>query len=456
MKRLTLPSLRPCRLRILQCLLLPLITASPLTFAQTERPPASAPVEASAPVSAVQRADAIREIKAIVQERYVFPEMRPVILGRLDEAQAAGRYDVDDPRQFAERVTVDLRTAGHDKHLSLAFDPAGYAAALAPAGSAEGSEAQWRREAIRHHHGLDMLQRLPGNLRYLRITTFEWVPDETGAAYDDAMRFLTEGDAVIIDLRGNPGGSHAAVRYLVSHFLDDDKPLMTFLEGNDPPTPSRTLEYLPAGRLKGKPLYVLISGSTASAAEEFAYHVQQFKLGELIGANTAGAANNNRFLPVAPGFMLSVSYGRPLHSVSHANWEGVGVAPSVRAEPTQALEVAQLLALQRLASAPDASPENRAEYVWAQTAVEARLHPAQWTQAQLQALVGRYGDAHITLRDGALWFARPQRPTLRLLPLTADGLFGLEGMETLRARLTGKTVELMQLGQSGSRVLTRS
>jgi hypothetical protein len=426
-----------------------------LAFAQVARPPASAPSQASAPLSAAQRAGALREIRAVFQERYVFPEMRPVIVKRLSDAQAAGRYDVDDPRQFAERVTEDLRTVGHDKHLSLAFDPAGYAAALAPAGSAEGSDEQWRREAIRRHHGLEGLQRLPGNLRCLRITSFEWVRDETGAAYDDAMRFLKDGDAVIIDLRGNPGGSHAAVRYLVSHFLDDDKPLMDFLEGDDPPTQSRTLEHLPAGRMKGKPLYVLIDGNAASAAEEFAYHVQQFKLGELIGAKTAGAANNNRFLPIAPGFMLSVSYGRPRHPVSRSNWEGEGVAPSVPAEPSQAPEVAQSLALQRLANDGGASPENRAEYAWAQTAVQARLHPARWTQAQLQTLVGHYGDAQITLSEGALWFARPQGSARRLLPLTADGLFAFEGMEMLRARLTGNALELTQLGQDGSRVLMR-
>ena len=33
------------------------------------------------------------------------------------------------------------------------------------------------------------------------------------------MRFLSGGDAVIIDLRKNGGGSPDAVRYLVSHFL---------------------------------------------------------------------------------------------------------------------------------------------------------------------------------------------------------------------------------------------
>jgi C-terminal processing protease CtpA/Prc len=68
--------------------------------------------------------------------------------------------------------------------------------------------------------------------------------------------------------------------------------------------------------LKGKPLYVLIDGGVGSAAEAFAYDVQQFKLGELIGATTAGAANNNDLLPIAPAFILSISSGRPEHAVS--------------------------------------------------------------------------------------------------------------------------------------------
>ena len=45
----------------------------------------------------------------------------------------------------------------------------------------------------------------------------------------------------------------------------------------------------------GKPLYVLTSGGTASAAEEFIGHVAGYKLGELIGENTAGAGFRNEF-----------------------------------------------------------------------------------------------------------------------------------------------------------------
>jgi hypothetical protein len=287
---------------------------------------------------------------------------------------------------------------------------------------------------------------LPGNLRYLKVGAFHWVRDETGAAYDAAMRFLKGGDAAIIDLRGNGGGSHGAVQYLVSHFLGGDTLEMTFLRGDGPASQSRTLEHLPAGRLTGKPLYVLIDGGTASAGEAFAYDVQQFKLGELVGARTAGGANNNKLVPIAPSFMLSVSYGRPVHPVSQTNWEGTGVEPSVPAAPEQALEVAEALALSRLARTPGATPEDLADYAWARIGVEARRHPVSMSPAWLKARAGRYGgEVEVTFRDGALWLARKDRPTRRLSPLTRDGLFGVEGSSMLRVRFTaGERLEMLR------------
>jgi hypothetical protein len=261
---------------------------------------------------------------------------------------------------------------------------------------------------------------------------------------------------MIIDLRGNGGGSHSAVRYLVSHFMPGGALEMTFMEGSKVPEQSHTLEYLPAGRLEGRPLYVLIDGGVASAGEAFAYDVQQFKLGELVGERTAGAANNNNLLPVPPGFILSVSYGRPVHPVSNANWEGTGVEPSVAAPAAQALDVAQQLALTRLSQAADTPPEKLADYSWAGVGVAARLHPVSMPEKKLTALAGRYGRIEVTFRDGALWLSRPNRPTSRLSLLTADGLFALERAEHLRAHLTGKTLELWQSGEPAPRVFPRS
>ena len=212
------------------------------------------PTLSAATLSSAEQDAALKAIVTAFQEQYVFPEMRPKIIAQLKSAQRKGRYATDDPVTFAERITEDLRDVSRDKHLSLSVDPAGYAAAKAGDDSDVNEQALWRRQALRNHHGLTETKVLGGNIRYLKISGFEWVEDETGPAYDDAMRFLKGGDAAIIDLRGNGGGTHAAVRYLVSHFMRGDVLEMSFLEGSKAPEQSRTLEYLPAGRLTGLPL----------------------------------------------------------------------------------------------------------------------------------------------------------------------------------------------------------
>ena len=407
-------------------------------------------------LSAADRDGALKAIRQVLADEYVFPDMRAKLVERLSRAEKAGRYAADDPLVFAERVTEDLRAVSRDGHLSLRHSPAEFAASLAPPTSDAGSAARWRRHATRGHHGLRELRVLPGNIRYLRITGFAWVTDETGTAYDGAMRFLKDGDAIIIDLRGNSGGSSEAVQYLTSHFLPADTLMLTFLQGSEPSFQSRALSHVPAGRLRDKALYVLIDGGVASAAEEFAYHVQQFKLGDLVGDTTAGGANNNRLVPITPGFILSVSTGRPVHAVSNSNWEGVGIAPSAEAAPAQALDVAQVLALKRLAGVPGTDPEILAEYDWARTAVEARLRPVTVSPKELPALAGRYGEVTAVFRDGSLWLARADREPRRLAPLTADGLFAVEGVDVLRVRFTAKGLELLRMGEPAARVFEKS
>lgn len=401
---------------------------------------------APATLDRATRARVLDGIVAAIERSYVFPAKRGGIVAALREGQRSGRYDIDDAARFAERITSDLQAAGSDHHLYIDYKPDAYAAALNVApGSADGITPIDLAEAVRDHHGLAEMRILPGNIRYLRITRFHWAGDATGAAYDDAMRFLRDGDALIIDLRGNPGGSHPAVRYLVSHFLAPDRLEMTFLEAGHEPVQSRSIDYLPAGRIPAKPLYVLIDGNVGSAAEAFAYDVQQFKLGELVGSTTAGAANNNQFVPIAPGFMLSVSFGRPVHAVSGTNWEGVGVVPTIPGAGADALALAQDRALATL-DAGAATPAAHAEYAWARTRIAATLHPPRITPAQLRRYAGRYGDVRIALTDGALWMDRADRPRRKLEPLTADGLFAVSGADMLRVRFRTDGLDTLWMG----------
>lgn len=415
---------------------------------------------AAAPLTTDQRAEAVASIIAAVETRYVFPERVAAIRDRLNEGLSSGRYDNPERSVFAELLSADLRASSEDGHMYLVNDPAQYAAAIAAEGDVFDNpefQAIWAAAARRSNNGLTEMRILPGNVRYLRINQFHWVADRTGQAYDDAMRFLRDGDAVIIDLRGNGGGDHAAVRYLLSHFMKPDQLDITFLEAGKEPVQSRTLDNLPAGRLVGKPLYVLTSRQVGSAAEAFAYDVQQFRLGTLVGGTTGGAANNNTFVPIAPGFMLSVSYGRPVHPVSGTNWEGVGVSPDVAVDPTTALEAATALALTGLLERADADPVDRAGWEWARVGAEARLHPVTVAPESLERLTGNYGGRIIELENGVLFWRRSTGDRYRLTPLNSDNLFAVEGTDDrLRTRLTGEVMEVYRVEEPAPATFPRS
>lgn len=308
------------------------------------------------PVLGLTREEArkvVDDVAANVETYYLFPEKRPVIVRALRAAQSAGRYDVTEAEELAKRITEDLRAVSSDKHLSLKVDAAAYAAMTAPepedpAAANKAVEYEEKRSRDRNA-GVEELHILKGNIRYVRITNFLWAGDESGRAIEDAARFLRDGEAIIVDLRGNGGGAAAGVRQWISHFFENGGPLIDFVNAYTGETRhANIVEYLPGGRMTGKPLYVLTDRGTGSAAEEFAYHVRHYELGTLIGETTAGAAFNPAHLPVAPVFVQRVSIGQPVHPVTKGNWEGVGVKPHVEVPSAEALEKAQAMAAEKL------------------------------------------------------------------------------------------------------------
>jgi hypothetical protein len=410
-----------------------------------------------ASVSRQQLAQVLSEIEQLIRTRYVVEEKREPIIRRLRQSRDAGRYSVTAPGQLAELITADLKAASGDGHLSVGYDPAGAERLRSPSG-VDFVTAR-RREALALNHGLTETRLLPGNVRYLKIARFDWVPDRTGAAYDDAMRFLSGGDAVIVDVRGNSGGSASAVRYAVSHFLDgEDEPLlMTFSDDEGRPDQSRVLGHLPAGRITGRPVYVLTDGLAASAAEEFAYHIQQFKAGKLVGAKTAGAANNNRFFPVSHGFIASISYFQPVHALSRSNWEGTGVSPDIPSDAGRALESAHVAALEALAGR--AAGDARARYEWMLPFARGRLHPPVLSADELRRYEGRFGRRSLRVEDGALVHYAPGLPPLRLVPLS-EHVFAFPDTQDLRLEFeveNGRAKAIHVRGNDGgSRTIART
>jgi hypothetical protein len=387
------------------------------------------------PLTPAQNRAAVDQSLALVTKDYVFPEKRAAIVAEIKKHEAEGRYDIANPAQFAEVLADDMIAAAHDKHMWFRYDPDDYKALSAPkAENAPGGAARayFDDTVGRENQGYGEMRILPGNVRYVKVTGFDWDGAPTRRAAADAARFLAGGDAIIIDISGNGGGSAEAVQALVSYLLPpDNRVLMTFHDAlTNTSSTTRVLDKLEGPRLTGKPVYVLISNATGSAAEEFAYHIRNFHIGTLVGTTTGGAANNDTIFPIAPYFTQSISTGRTEHPVTHTNWQDTGVPPDIKAPPETALPVAEEAALKFLLANP-AAP-HRADYQWALEGAQAEMHPMVLDAAALAAFAGQYeGDRKIWIADGRVYYRRGDREPTTIIPL-GDDLFAFRNTDASR------------------------
>ncbi len=415
---------------------------------------AAAPQPAAVtPLTSAQEHAVIDTATTLIAKNYVLVDKRASVVAELRRREAAGRYAISNPAAFAQALSDDLVEITQDRHMWFTLDPEGYKAALLPHDENH-SDPLSDAAFVRNNQGYAEMRILPGNIRYVNLTGFEWSGAVTAKVIADVARFLHGGDAIILDLSGNGGGAPEAVQALASYFLPPDgRVLMTFHDGRSGKTSqTHVLSKLAGPRLTFIPCYVLISGNTGSAAEEFATHVRYFKFGTLVGSTTAGAANNDDVFPVAPFFLQSISFGRPVHPVSGTNWERVGVAPDIAAPRAQALPAAQVAALTRLMAA--ASPERKQEYAWALVAAEAAIKPFKADAAALGAYAGQYGVRKVWLADDGLAYQREGRDATTLTPLGPD-LFALGNSSDQRVqfrRADGRVIGFDILTADGQRV----
>ena len=426
-----------------------LATIGPSDMAMAQQAAATAPAKIDAKA-------VVADVRRILNENYVLPELRPKLDAALVQGLAAGRYNVSDPTVLAQAINADLDAVAHDAHLGMHYQPdeAAKLAAL-PAGAGadhHAPTAEEIRQADRLNHGILQLKVLPGNIRYMETIGFFWAGDRTKEVYDNAMRFLKGGDAVIIDMRQNGGGSPDAVRYMISHFLQPETPIVTFFMRGEKGDTWKSLGGLPVGQLTGKPLYVLTGGRSASAAEEFVGHVAGYKVGELVGETTAGAGYRNEFFPVAGGYVISVSVGRAVLASTGKDWEKVGINPTVKVEQDKALEMAQVRALQKLASA--ASGRDKEVYQAGAQVLEARIKPVPTALTPAQ-YVGVYGIRRITNDGGKLVFQREGGPKHELVAVSANEFaFVADPIERVKFKVAGNAAtELELIRGDGSRVV---
>jgi C-terminal processing protease CtpA/Prc len=113
---------------------------------------------------------------------------------------------------------------------------------------------------------------------------------------------------------------------------------------------------------KEKPVYVLVSNRTFSAAEEFTYNLKNLKRATIAGETTGGGAHPGGVRRITDHFGIWLPNGRAINPITKTNWEGTGIEPDIAVDAARALEAAHLDALKKLlATATDARHRTQLE-----------------------------------------------------------------------------------------------
>ena len=257
--------------------------------------------------------------------------------------EKSGDYAATNSAAFARLLTKQLREVSHDPHLEVVYS----ATPLPPQPTEPTPEeqARYQKRVQQQNCFFEKAQILPHNIGYLKLNGFP-EPSICRRTATTAMSALNHADALIIDLRDNRGGSGDMVLLLAAYFFNH--PQYIYDPRELPGPHSQTHSPIPGNKLAGKPLYILTSASTISAAEQFTYNMKVLKRATLVGETTQGSAHAGVWYRIDDHFGVAIPAVKPHNPYGNTDWGGTGVEPDIRVKIANALEAAEKLAEKRL------------------------------------------------------------------------------------------------------------
>lgn len=160
---------------------------------------------------------------------------------------------------------------------------------------------------------------------YIKITLFSHptAEDLDKALYNLKKKGIT---ALIIDLRGNPGGLLESAVEVASRFIPEGK-LIVYTEGRNKSN-KRKFTSLDCEKTLHIPIAILVNGNSASSSEIVSGCLQDYKRAALIGQQTFGKGCVQSIVPLPNRTALrftTAKYYTPNNRMIH----GIGLTPDV-------------------------------------------------------------------------------------------------------------------------------
>lgn len=298
-----------------------------------------------------EKYDIIASVKTNLEESYVDLDVSKKIIIALDKNLKSNKYKkITSPTQFSKIITEDLQNISKDLHLKVQFEPKRIAQEKHVVSEEMQLEMEKKKamQMAEINYGFTEAKILDGNIGYLNLRLFADIKyaEETATA---TMNFLSNTNAIIIDLRSNGGGVPSMMQLLSSYFFDETPVLLSdfYERKTNTKTQLFSLANVNGKRILNKPVYILTSKQTFSAAEAFAYTLKNLNKAIVVGEVTMGGANRTKRINLNDSFTISMPYIKSIHPITKTNWEGKGVQPNIETDEKEAFIFAYIDAINK-------------------------------------------------------------------------------------------------------------
>ena len=162
-------------------------------------------------ISASQMVEIIDSITPAIDTIYIFPDVAKKMIKLVRKNLKKGEYkNIKTLSEFTHKLTEDLQSISNDKHLSVHPGSRQIEKIMDDDRSDKERRKEFIAERATSNFGFAKLERLDGNIGYLDLRGFNDA-SYAGATAIAAMNFLSNSEALIIDLRKNGGGSPSMI-----------------------------------------------------------------------------------------------------------------------------------------------------------------------------------------------------------------------------------------------------
>jgi peptidase S41-like protein len=303
---------------------------------QSEQSVGQAQPSTSPPLDAASRHRIIENAIASIKQHHLdHSEAQEAADALLSHERRGDDDGATSTEEFASLATKQLREATGDSELVLLYSthdiPERMPGPPPPLPAAYGDEMQ------RINCAFERVEILPHNVGYLKLNAFPDVSvcQATAAA---AMTKLNDADALVFDLRDNRGGFPSMVSLIAAYLFDHPEYMYCPLENTT--AESWTHSPVPGNKLASKPVYILTSSRTISAAEQFTYNLKMLKRATLVGETTAGGGHAANLHSVGDNFYVGTIEVRAINPYAKSDWNDTGIEPDVKVKALDALKAA--------------------------------------------------------------------------------------------------------------------